>query len=448
MTTKVFLVHGWSVSETKTYQALHERLSKNGYDLKDVFLGRYVSLDNDVEVRDVARALQNELARPHCLGKGAWKEPFHIITHSTGALVVKQWIVEHYKGKWAARKPLKNVVFLAGPHFGSRLAHHGRSMLAHARYWGDTGKEILTALELGSKFSWANNAAWLTGTNWKAKGIRPYCLIGDRVKKDFFQSKIFPAGFEEGSDMVVRVPAGNLNFKRYRFDLASGQSKVLGEITGIPFAALEAYTHSGPGAGIMNSIKSGSTPATHQALKLILRCLSVKSAADYKRVEGELAAVTKRTRNMRQGFAQLDFSFRDNDGMPVTDYSFVLGAIVNEKRKPSKTIAHTHKNNADGSRFTVFINLKQFESKLTYYMDLTANTATSLVSYPAVPRPPEFSGLQLRNVIREDEVTQIEVVLGRVPRRELFIFHRGDDADLHVEWNRDGVIQKTGIAHE
>ena len=159
MNPKVFLVHGWSVSETTTYQALHEKLAEHGFDLKEIFLGRYVSLDNKVEIRDIARAMHRELMRNHCLGRGPWSEPFHIITHSTGALVVKQWIVQHYVKKWSEGKPLRNVVFLAGPHFGSRLAHHGQSMMAHAMYWGDTGKGILGALELGSRFSWQNNGA-------------------------------------------------------------------------------------------------------------------------------------------------------------------------------------------------------------------------------------------------------------------------------------------------
>ena len=158
-----------------------------------------------------------------------WTDNFHIITHSTGALVVKQWIVHHYRDKFAQSKPLKNIVFLAGPHFGSRLAHHGKSMLAQIKYLGDTGEQVLTALELGSEHSWEINEAFLNRSNWKDKGINLYCIIGDRVKKEFFASKIFPGAFEEGSDMVVRVPAGNLNFKRFIIS-QSNIAKLVGEM--------------------------------------------------------------------------------------------------------------------------------------------------------------------------------------------------------------------------
>lgn len=294
MSEKVFLVHGWSVKETTTYQALHLKLRDAGYQLHEIFLGRYVSLDNEVEIKDIAKAMHNALVEQ--LGKPPWPGPFHIITHSTGALIVKHWTVHHYTGKAVTGKPLKNIVFLAGPHFGSRLAHHGRTFLARIAFWGDTGKKVLTALELGSKFSWDNNEEWLDRTHWAAKGVRPFCLIGDRVRKDFFKSKIFPAGFEEGSDMVVRVAAGNLNFRRYELDGPTDKARLTGEITDVPFAALSRYVHSGESLGIMNNIKKAADPQQDKYLnlKLILLCLRVKTKADYAQARIDLAAVTKK----------------------------------------------------------------------------------------------------------------------------------------------------------
>ena len=51
MTDKVLLVHGWSVTETMTYQAMHLKLKEHGYELNEIYLGRYASLDNEVEMR-------------------------------------------------------------------------------------------------------------------------------------------------------------------------------------------------------------------------------------------------------------------------------------------------------------------------------------------------------------------------------------------------------------
>ena len=440
MSQKVFLVHGWSVTETTTYQALHLKLAENGFELKNVFLGRYVTLEDKVEIRDLARALQNALVDE--MGK-SWTDSFHIITNSTGALVVKQWIVNFYKDKFIQSKPLKNVVFLAGPHFGSRLAHHGKSMLAQIKYLGDTGRQVLTALELGSEHSWKINEAFLDRDNWKSKGIKPYCIIGDRVKKDFFASKIFPGAFEDGSDMVVRVPAGNLNFKRFLLE-KSNVAKLVGEINDIPFVALQDFTHSGPDYGIMNSIKRSSIPQNHLSLKLILDCLKVKNEADYSSVNESFKKILKETRKKRQAFAQLDFRFRDEDGNPIDDYLFKLGVFVNGKEKPSKTVEDTHKNNVDPNHFTAFINLKELEPKLTYYFDFNADSGSHLIDYKPESLRVVAVG-NIRNYVCENQTTQFDIVLSREPEKSLFVFHAGDDKSLHVEWDRDGNVKDTNL---
>lgn len=448
MSDKVFLVHGWSVHSTLTYQALHLQLAKNGFDLVDINLGRYVSLANEVEIRDIAKALHNALKKKLGASGRSWTGRFHIITHSTGALVVKKWIAEHYTGAFAANKPLKNLVFLAGPHFGSRLAHHGKSMLAQARYRGDTGTEILTALELGSRFSWEINEAWLDKATWAGKGIRPYSLIGNRVKRDFFKSKIFPAAYEDGSDMVVRVPAGNLNFTRLQLVGGAKKAKVLGGISDVPFGALSDYTHSGAKSGIMNSITTSATKGNHLSLKLILRCLAVSNNADYAKVGAALARQTRQTHKNRAGYAQLDLRFRDETGAPITDYVFKLGYLKSGSRRPSKSIAHTHKNKVDENHFTVFVKMKELEPKVVYFIELDSHADSDLLGYRPSPLHIETAPGRIFEILREDQTTQLDVVLSREPNANLFVFHGADDPKLHLEWDRRGAVGKTAIAPE
>lgn len=437
MTERVFLIHGWSVTSTETYRDLHGRLAEAGFRLEDVYLGRYVSLDDHVEVSDIAQALHGALREK--LGAPPWREPFHVVTHSTGALVLKHWILRHYVGEFCAERALRNVVFLAGPHFGSRLAHHGRSMLAYAMYLGDTGEQVLRSLELGSPFSWEENAAWHDPAHWRDKGVRPYCLTGDRVEGSTFKSRIFPAGFEKGSDMVVRVPAANLNHRHYRLD-ARGRLELVGEVDGVPFAALGDYVHSGPRHGIMNSIGPRSTPEKHEALGLILECLRVDSDAAHRRAARSLAAATARTRQRRGAFAQLDLRFRDDSGRPVEDYRVVLGAVVQGKDRASKTVEHTHKNRTDPSCFTVFLDLKQFEPDLTYFLSLDTRSSAELYRYEPDPLEVRVSGRKLGQLVQADRTTRIEVVVERRASHRLFVFHGGDDPDLHVEWDRSGRV--------
>jgi len=439
----VFFVHGWSVTETTTYQALHLQLAAQGFDLQEIYLGRYVTLENEVEIRDLAKALHNALRDK--LNK-KWQTPFHIITHSTGALVTREWITNHYRDQYCSAKPLKNVVFLAGPHFGSRLAHHGRSMLSHAAYLGDTGKKVLNGLELGSTLTWELAEAWLDRSTWEKKGIRFYNLIGDRVERDFFKSKIFPPGYEKGSDMVVRVAAGNLNFKIFRINAFADQVALAGEVQGIPFGALDRYVHSGENNGIMNSIKKKSGPDAHQSLGLILDCLRVKDTASYQQISAKLFKVTQETREKREGFAQLIFRFRDEMQKPIDDYAFTLGCIDAEGvKRPSKAVKDVHKNIITPHMFTVFIQMKEIDPAYTYYFKFDSDSNSDLFSYQPDPYSQEVPPGAISNYIIEDQTTLFDVILSREPSKNLFVFHRGDDPDLHVKWDRKGEIVKTGL---
>lgn len=437
---RVFLIHGWSVTSTRTYQALHLKLAEAGFELQEVELGRYVSLDNDIEVRDISRALHNALVRE--LGAPPWKQTFHMITHSTGALVVKEWILEHYVGEFCRDRALANLVFLAGPHFGSRLAHHGRSMLANAIYLGDTGRNILRSLELGSAFSWRNNEGFLDAGNWQGKGIRPFCLIGDRVKRSPLKSRIFPAGYEPGSDMVVRAAAGNLNFRRYELDGVSGRFRKVGEISGVPYASLWRYIHSGEDAGIMNSIKRSADPAAdrYQNLRLILACLACRTAADYARVRRTLADATAETQQKRSPYAQLDFRFRDESGAAIQDYRFTLGYFDGARRKASKSVEDVHKNLIHPNHFTAFVRYDELDTSLDYFLEILGRADSPLYDFLPTPLERRVGAGRLQSILSPNQTTQIDVILRREAARELFVFHRGDDPDLHVEWNRRGRI--------
>jgi len=451
MAARVFLVHGWSVRSTATYQALHLKLAAAGYRLHDVALGRYVSLDNDVEIRDLARAMHRALGK--VLGPPPWPGPFHVVTHSTGALVFKYWMRHHYRDAFLAGRPLRNVVFLAPPHFGSRLAHHGRSMLAHVRYLGDTGRKILKDLELGSPFSWEYNGKAM---EWGAKRVRPFSLIGDRVKKGIggsLAASVFPAHYEAGSDMVVRVSAGNLNFRRIELDAVRNRSRTVDEVEGSAFGAFYRYTHSGD-EGIMASITRRANPASARYLNLkwILAALAVSSPAGYARVRNGLARVTAARRG-RRPFAQLDFLFRDGDGKPIDDYRFELGYMDSRGRvRASAAVAHTHKNKVDPSRFTVFVDYRKLETDRICFMRFRGSTETELVDYLPKPYEKRFKDADLARLIVPDRTTRVEVVLGRTPRQNLFVFHPGDSGEgsepgpkLHVKWNRRGDLTEEGI---
>lgn len=455
MANKVFLVHGYSVTNTETYQSLHRKLAQYGYQLHEVFLGRYVSLDDEVTVPDLARAMHNELRRH--LGKGAWAgQRFHIITHSTGALVARHWIADHYEGKYAKGRPLRNLVMLAGPQFGSRLAHQGKSMLARIKFWGDTGKRVLTELELGSAGLWRLNEQWCDTSIWKGKGIRPFCLVGASAHPGFLTRTLVSATNEKGSDGVVRAAAANLNHRRYEVDLVANSARRAGEITGVPFGVLAPYEHSGEKNGIMNSITSVVTRQNHQALDLILKCLAVSNDQQYSQVRTALHNVSATTAKEKGSFAQLDFRIRDANDRPVEDYSILIGhpqAGVDELR-PAKIVTHTHRNRVTENHFTVFLDMKRVDPAKVYALKITAESHTPLVSYDHAWYPTYKAG-KIHELLIDSQTTLVDVKLSRDPQPGLFVFHAGDSGDpagqnpgedpLHIKWDRSGKVTGKGI---
>ena len=59
MTQKVFLIHGWSVQETTTYQAFHAKLAENGFDPdgRDIPIARLLAIaSTDEQARRVAES--------------------------------------------------------------------------------------------------------------------------------------------------------------------------------------------------------------------------------------------------------------------------------------------------------------------------------------------------------------------------------------------------------
>lgn len=431
--TKVFLLHGWSVTSTETYRSLHQKLGEHGWDLHDVNLGRYVSLDDEISIRDLARALQNALI--DSLGVPPWTSGVQFITHSTGALILREWIVHHYVGESLEGKPVGNIVFLAGPHGGSRLAHHGRSMLASVRFLGDTGRTLLRALELGSEFTWKSNGEWMDTRHWLDKGIRPFCLSGDRVVTDTLLKRIFSAGREKGSDMVVRVPSANMNMRRFRLEADTRQLEYKGEVRDVPFGALWRYTHSGPEYGIMNSIDQRADPQRdeYQNLSLLLKCLSVNGQKEYAQVREDLA---EHSRSRRNGpFAQLVFQFIDQDGEPINDYRVVLGRGENES---AEGVEHVHKNHTDPSRLVVFVDTSKIDKRYGYFLEIHAETGSPLTEYAPEDFRVEIERRHIDQFIRKDEVTEIEVVLPRAAKPALLRFDRADEVDGIIEWNREG----------
>src|SRR5580765_2681760 len=110
----IVLIHGYSsesptpepVSIENIYGDLPRRL-RESYDVVEVDVSRYISLNDSVSVADIARGFHRALIEQHPqLLQGG----FHVVIHSTGALVIRTWI-RLFSPK---PSPVRNVVYLAG----------------------------------------------------------------------------------------------------------------------------------------------------------------------------------------------------------------------------------------------------------------------------------------------------------------------------------------------
>jgi len=215
----VLLVHGYSAESPRNNVADVARIFGNlpedlkgklGPPILDINISRYISLDDGVGLEDITlafdRALKKDFPKLYSDGFGA-------IIHSTGALVLRNWI-----RRCSPRpSPCRRIVHLAGANLGSGWAHIGETQLAKwLRFIGEGGAErglaVLDGLELGSNWSWELHRHFLQpgNTMLAGYGVMEFSLIGSQPPP---KNMIIPFryGKEDGSDGVVRVAASNLN---------------------------------------------------------------------------------------------------------------------------------------------------------------------------------------------------------------------------------------------
>lgn len=228
MTTPLILIHGYSDNADGFKYWREALIKKRNLDSASIHVINYVSLANEVTIRDIAEGFNLALKEEACLGEN---EPFDAIVHSTGMLVIRAWLT-----RFAAMdrpKRLRHLIALAPATNGSPVAHKGRSWLG-ALFKGkkelgpdflEAGNEVLLALELASRFTWELAEADMFGdgnTGRFKKGKNSpfvFTICGDsglgRVS-DFATEAV---GTKiEGSDGVVRWAGAALNSRRLLID--------------------------------------------------------------------------------------------------------------------------------------------------------------------------------------------------------------------------------------
>jgi len=251
------LIHGWS-DDSRSFRKLAMHLSAAlDRDFTTIDLADWVSLDDDVTYDDLADGLEAAWSEFGLPKRGRKTD---VVLHSTGALVVREWLLKHCGS--AASPPIKRLLMLAPANFGSPLAHHGRSFIGRARLGFktllgqksgeldrlfDSGAELLHGLELASPYTWdlAQRDRFGDGAKlFRKNRILTTVLVGN-------EGDSFVVAEFDGSDGVVRTSTANMNCAYAAVDFEfepharrRRRSLRLKRAEGAAFRLVNGFTHS------------------------------------------------------------------------------------------------------------------------------------------------------------------------------------------------------------
>ena len=422
----VLIVHGWS-DTSKSFSPLVDFLNSAGFKAVSLWLGDYISLDDDVKIEDVAKRLE-ALVREK-LANGEIKAPFDMIVHSTGGLVARQWISTYYFDD-ITQCPLKRLVMLAPANFGSKLASMGQSVLGRLlkgwNNWFHTGKEMLSSLELSSPFQWRlvqrdllvpdgeENGRVLYGEN----GVWPFVLTGTHP----YPSALRQIVNENGADGTVRAAAANMNTRGVTIDFSKDEATP--EIrfwenrseTAFPCAILPDRTHASIIDPDNADIKADAT-AQQKLGKLILTALNCETFDTYRQMAVEWRQISEETSALAgdesnrsalfldgdkdpeffHQYIQINVHVVDDHGADVTDYVIEFSG-PDFKRNDAPTVyfhrevlEHVHTNSSNSAYRCLFIDrtdlLNEFYNRIgknaekTLTMSISAQAPGDNISY-------------------------------------------------------------------
>ncbi|WP_068334644.1 esterase/lipase family protein [Photobacterium jeanii] len=459
----VIFVHGWSVTDTNTYGLLPEAIAKQAsnyglnIDIKHIWLGRYISFNDTVNMTDIIRAFDQALRDQ--IPAGDHIAEFSCITHSTGGPVVREWLNHYYGSHNLAQSPLRHLVMLAPANHGSPLAALGKQRVGRIKAWFDgvePGQLILDWLSLGSQQQIDLAKAYL---DYQPASNRfyPFVLTGQSIDKKFYD---FVNNYltEPGSDGVVRVSGANMNFSMVKFveseetDTVSHMSEnlavsLLKPVNGfnrpepVPIGVVPNASHSGKSKGIMRSIASANSKKVQ--LAEILKCLQVTSPDDYQQRQLALSALTQQTQKRSHRYINLVFIVKDDQGVPITDYDLVLlGGPNREPDKLSKGFFIDRQKNAANP------------NHLVYYIDYDVIIKSKLTGFRIIARPDQgfsfYHPVEFRDetaeidaLLKPNETLYIEVVIHRRVDQAVFLFDEASNPQMH----KKGKLIKTETRH-
>lgn len=490
MTTLVF-VHGYSVTNLNTYGELPLRLQAEAaensleIEIKQIFLGRYISFHDEVSLGDISRAFDAAIKE-----QLAGVNKFVCITHSTGGPVVRDWWNRYCSN---SNSPISHLIMLAPANFGSALAKLGKGKLSRLKSWFDgvePGQRVLDWLMLGSAEAWELNKKWIhsDGDQIGPNGIFPFVITGQTIDRKLYDHLNSYTG-ELGSDGVVRTATTNLNanyiklLQEINVDQTSNQASISStfkiesykESPAVPLRVVSGKSHSGDDIGIMKSIKrSKEDTASKETVAAIFECIKVSNKTEYDQLITKFAVETDQVQKdelietetelliinrhfIHDRYSQVIFRVTDTEGYPVNDFDLIFTAGENNdpNHLPPGFAIDRQQNSNNPENITYFFNYdvmngapknaQRDELKGISLLGLRINPRPAEGFVRFVPCEIKANTELLDKALKPNSTTLIDIVLQRVVSKEVFRLEKTDGNTIALKfsdtkWENNGIV--------
>jgi hypothetical protein len=407
------LIHGYSAN-WQAFLPWKAALSAAGIATETISVGNYVTLNNEVTIKDLGEAFDRALRMTKFASDipgDAWT--FDAVVHSTGMLVLRQWLTSDPFPPSDARsriRRLKHLVGLAPATFGSPQAEKGRSWLGalvkgnHALGpdFLNAGDMVLDGLELASKYTWdLAHKDMLGPTPLYDKGDgTPYAAV---FIGNVPYSGISAVANSPGCDGTVRWAGCALDTRKVTLDFRwhpqldpkdPTKRVVISDWStdrlSAPMIAVDGQNHG----TIIANPKPEVVPLVHDFL-------GIKNEDDYDAWETRalaFGAPSKAKMDISDGVAdgagwqQLWIHMVDDHGDGVTDYNIQiyygdsLGESDDPEKESVKLIADTYSSDSSYRCFYIHLTQEMLDlkaNKKKMWIELIASSGSELIEYEA-----------------------------------------------------------------
>jgi hypothetical protein len=392
MPNTLVLIHGYS-DKGKSFAAWRERLKDRYRRTEQIAVVDYVSLTNEVTIKDLAEGFDIALSSRPGLQND---EDFDAIVHSTGMLVIRSWLTTYP----ARRSRLKHLIGLAPATFGSPLAKKGRSWIG-AVFKGnkdlgpdflESGDMILDGLELASPFTWALAEKDMLGdiTYYGTTDSTPYVHIFCGTDGYGGLRKLVDS---PGTDGTVRQAGAGFNVRKIVIDLTKQQSVLNpGAKKNVKRWRIDDWKNANIPVHLMEGLNHGTilTDPSDELVDLVGKALDVDDAKSFNAWLKTADARARIERTTKGHWQQFIVRACDERGDPITDYNLQL---LTDKDDLDSRVAEFDNNvevySKDASFRCFLVDLDKVPQTRSLWLSVLASSGTKYVAYESFQMEPD-----------------------------------------------------------